>query len=250
MWIVWVPLVTGWLTLPYLALVRRNAWLHTPAFALTDPTYAGLRWVAAGVALLCLLLTAWCWARMDANWSMAVSEAQRGELIVDGLFARVRHPIYALSVMLMLCSAMIVATVPMLVDCGHTHRAHAPEGAQRRAAPAEDARRCVRALSADAPGASCRASARVRPDRAGVRRDMGPRRRRLLAAAALAIADIGQHGVPGRCTRCRSSRLPMPRTRIGCWRSIPSGSPRPTCAMSWRARRPRVSSIFRAASRG
>ena len=115
MWIVWVPLVTGWLTLPYLALVRRNAWLHTPAFALTDPTYAGLRWVAAGVALLCLLLTAWCWARMDANWSMAVSEAQRGELIVDGLFARVRHPIYALSVMLMLCSAVIVATVPMLV---------------------------------------------------------------------------------------------------------------------------------------
>lgn len=115
MWIVWVPLVTGWLTLPYLALVRRNPWLHTPAFALTDPTYAGLRWVAAGVALLCLLLTAWCWARMDANWSMAVSEAQRGELIVDGLFARVRHPIYALSVMLMLCSAVIVATVPMLV---------------------------------------------------------------------------------------------------------------------------------------
>ena len=115
MWIVWVPLVTGWLTLPYLALVRRNAWLHTPAFALTDPAYAGLRWLAAGIALLCLLLTAWCWARMDANWSMAVSEAQRGELIADGLFARVRHPIYALSVMLMLCSAVIVATVPMLV---------------------------------------------------------------------------------------------------------------------------------------
>jgi protein-S-isoprenylcysteine O-methyltransferase Ste14 len=115
MWIVWVPLVTGWLTLPYLALVRRNAWLHTAAFALTDPAYAGLRWLAAAIALLCLLLTAWCWARMDANWSMAVSEAQRGELIVDGLFARVRHPIYALSVMLMLCSAVIVATVPMLV---------------------------------------------------------------------------------------------------------------------------------------
>jgi len=115
MWIVWVPLVTGWLTLPYLALVRRNVWLHTPAFAFTDPSYAGLRWVAAGIALLCLLLTAWCWARMDANWSMAVSEAQRGELIADGLFARVRHPIYALSVMLMICSAVIVATLPMLV---------------------------------------------------------------------------------------------------------------------------------------
>jgi len=114
MWLIWVPLVTAWFMLPYLALVRRSPWLHTPAFALTDPAYAGLRWVAAVVALLCLLLTAWCWARMDANWSMAVSERTRGELISDGLFARVRHPIYALSVTLMLCSAVIVATPPML----------------------------------------------------------------------------------------------------------------------------------------
>jgi protein-S-isoprenylcysteine O-methyltransferase Ste14 len=114
MWIVWVPLVTGWFTLPYLALVRRNPWLHTPAFALTDPFYSGLRWAAAAVALLCLLLTAWCWARMDANWSMAVSEQERGELIADGLFSRVRHPIYALSIKLMLCSAVIVATPPMV----------------------------------------------------------------------------------------------------------------------------------------
>jgi protein-S-isoprenylcysteine O-methyltransferase Ste14 len=114
MWLIWVPLVTAWLMLPYLALVRRSPWLHTPAFALADPAYVGLRWVAAAVALLCLLLTAWCWARMDADWSMAVSEQTRGELISDGLFSRVRHPIYALSVTLMLCSAVIVATPPML----------------------------------------------------------------------------------------------------------------------------------------
>jgi protein-S-isoprenylcysteine O-methyltransferase Ste14 len=114
MWLIWVPLVAAWLMLPYLALVRRSPWLHTPAFALTDPAYAGLRWAAAAVALLCLLLTAWCWARMDADWSMAVSEQTRGELISDGLFSRVRHPIYALSVTLMLCSAVIVATPPML----------------------------------------------------------------------------------------------------------------------------------------
>ena len=114
MWVVWVPLVTAWLTLPYFALVRHGPWLHTPDFALTDPVYSALRWMAAAIGVICLLLTAWCWARMDANWSMAVSEAQRGELIADGLFARVRHPIYALSVMLMLCSAVIVATPPML----------------------------------------------------------------------------------------------------------------------------------------
>jgi protein-S-isoprenylcysteine O-methyltransferase Ste14 len=114
LWMVWVPLVVAWLVLPYLALTRRSAWLHTPVFALTDPSYAVLRWAAIAVALTCLMLTAWCWARMDANWSMAVSEEQRGELIADGLFARVRHPIYALSVTLMICTAVIVATLPIL----------------------------------------------------------------------------------------------------------------------------------------
>ena len=114
-WVVLVPVVMAWIALPYLALVRRSPWLHTPAFALAQPGYATLRWVAAGCAVACLLLTAWCWARMDANWSMAVSEKDRGELIADGLFARVRHPIYALSVLLMLCSAIVVATPPMIV---------------------------------------------------------------------------------------------------------------------------------------
>ena len=115
LWTVWVPLVVAWLVLPYLALVRRGAWLRTPDWATEDPAYAALRWLAAGIAIVCLLLTAWCWARMDANWSMAVNDEHKGELIVDGLFARVRHPIYALSILLMLCTAAIVATALMLL---------------------------------------------------------------------------------------------------------------------------------------
>lgn len=114
LWVIWVPLIAAWIVLPYLAMVRHSGWLHTPDAALADSTYAPLRWIAAGCALLALLLTAWCWARMDDNWSMAVSDQQRGELIVDGLFAHVRHPIYALSVLLMLCSAVVVATPLML----------------------------------------------------------------------------------------------------------------------------------------
>ena len=113
MWVVWVPLVAAWLALPYLALVRPSHWLHTPVVALTEPAYAGLRWAAALIALVCLCLTAWCWARMDTDWSIAIIEEQQGEFIADGLFAGVRHPIYALSVLLMICSAVITATLPM-----------------------------------------------------------------------------------------------------------------------------------------
>jgi protein-S-isoprenylcysteine O-methyltransferase Ste14 len=115
MWVVWVPLVATWTVLPYLALVRRTSWLRPSSFAIEEPAYAALRWAAAGCAVLCLVMTVWCWARMDHDWSMAVSEEHKGELITDGLFAVVRHPIYALSILLMICTAVIVATLPMLM---------------------------------------------------------------------------------------------------------------------------------------
>jgi protein-S-isoprenylcysteine O-methyltransferase Ste14 len=114
-WVVLVPLIVLWIVLPWLALTRTQALLAPPEFVLRVPPYAALRWVAAVCAVMCLALTAKCWARMGSDWRMAVSETQKSALITDGLFARVRHPIYALQILLMLCSAIIVATVPMLV---------------------------------------------------------------------------------------------------------------------------------------
>ena len=35
-------------------------------------------------------------------------------LITDGMFARIRHPIYAFSILLMLCTMIVVPTPPML----------------------------------------------------------------------------------------------------------------------------------------
>ena len=111
---VWVPLVVAWNVLPYLAVVRRVPSLGVPSFALEEPAYAALRAIAAVVALSCLILTTWCWARMGKRWGMAVSERDGGELITDGLFSRVRHPIYSLSMLLMACSAVVVPTPPMV----------------------------------------------------------------------------------------------------------------------------------------
>jgi protein-S-isoprenylcysteine O-methyltransferase Ste14 len=114
MWLVWLPLVAAWLTLPVLAL-RGGAGLFTlPPFALAQP-YAPLRWLAAFGALGCLLATWRVWRAMGANWSMAVTAERNRELLTEGPFARVRHPIYALSLLLMLCSLAVVPTLPMLV---------------------------------------------------------------------------------------------------------------------------------------
>jgi protein-S-isoprenylcysteine O-methyltransferase Ste14 len=115
MWIVWVPLVAAWITLPYLALVRTQTLLAMPVFVHQSAGYFALRWIAAVCALICLLLTSVCWSRMGTHWRMAVSLKGEEELITDGPFRHVRHPIYSLSMLLMICSAIVVPTVPMLV---------------------------------------------------------------------------------------------------------------------------------------
>ncbi|TMH19074.1 MAG: isoprenylcysteine carboxylmethyltransferase family protein [Betaproteobacteria bacterium] len=100
MFVIWIPLVIAWIVLPWLALTRANPLFAVPQFVKEEPLYAALRWLAALIALACLAMTA--------------SEKRKGTLITDGLFAYVRHPIYSLSMLLMLCTAIIIATPLML----------------------------------------------------------------------------------------------------------------------------------------
>jgi protein-S-isoprenylcysteine O-methyltransferase Ste14 len=113
MWAVWVPLVMAWLAFPYLAATRSAAPWAVPDFA-REPSWAALRWAAAAVAVVCLALSIECWVRMGSRWRMAVVPGERTELVTSGLYARIRHPIYALSIVLMVCSAVVVVTLPML----------------------------------------------------------------------------------------------------------------------------------------
>lgn len=115
MWLVWMPLVAAWCVLPYLALSRTAPPLGIPEFAHASTGYALLRAVAMVVAVGSLLVTVKCWAHMGSDWRMDVSVTKPTKLITDGLFRHIRHPIYAFSMLLMLCSAVIVPTVPMAV---------------------------------------------------------------------------------------------------------------------------------------
>jgi len=115
LWIVWVPMVAAWVALPLLGLTKTGGWLAVPEFARQQPAFAALRWTAAFCGVFCLVMTHKCWARMGANWRMDVRPDRKTELITDGLFARVRHPIYGLSMLLVLCCAATVANAPMLL---------------------------------------------------------------------------------------------------------------------------------------
>lgn len=113
MGLVWIPIVAAWIVLPYLAATHASGAFSLPGFARASAPYEGARWAAAIVAVLCLAATAKCWARMGKDWRMDVSADAPTELITDGLFRHIRHPIYAFSILLMICTAVVVPTPPM-----------------------------------------------------------------------------------------------------------------------------------------
>lgn len=120
MWLVWVPIVAAWIIVPWATLAGSAAVPRLPEFAVREPAYAALRWVAAVVAVIALAATIRCWLWMGSAWRMDVGIVHKTDLITDGLFARVRHPIYAFSILLMLCSSAIVPTAPMaLIASAH-----------------------------------------------------------------------------------------------------------------------------------
>ena len=114
MGIIWVPIVILWIVLPWLAQTRNGGWLGLPDFTALA-IYMAFRWLAALVAVMCLVATARCWARMGKDWRMAVAVGEQTNLITDGPFRRIRHPIYAFSILLMICTLVVVPTLPMLV---------------------------------------------------------------------------------------------------------------------------------------
>ncbi len=116
--LVWLPVVAAWVALPWLALSRSTPPLGLPAFASAMP-YAALRHVAMVTALACLVLTVQSWRRMGRHWRMAVTDEEQ-MLITEGMFSRVRHPIYALSILLMGCTMVVVPT-GLMVAIGVTH---------------------------------------------------------------------------------------------------------------------------------
>ena len=112
MWLIWVPSAAAWMFLPYAALKRAAGPFALPEFASAEP-YQFLRWAAAVCAVVSLLAIIRSWLRMGDDWRMDIG-ARKTDLITDGLFRLIRHPIYAFSMLLMICSVVVVPTAAMI----------------------------------------------------------------------------------------------------------------------------------------
>jgi protein-S-isoprenylcysteine O-methyltransferase Ste14 len=115
---IWFPVVFLWIVIPI-----STPWISKPPWIIRLLIAAPpLAWVALFVAIFAFILTLICWKKMGKSWRMGVDPAEKTSLIVTGPFARVRHPIYALSSVLMLATVAIVPA-PLMIAVAIVHLA-------------------------------------------------------------------------------------------------------------------------------
>ena len=119
MWLFWVPTVIGWNVVPTLAYAAPYSLLRAPQWAFEHP-HAAANWIAVIAAVSAYVLTVPCWLTLKSNWSLAIVPAKATELITHGLYKRIRHPIYALGILLLLAT-IIVAPSPAMLLFGVSH---------------------------------------------------------------------------------------------------------------------------------
>ena len=115
MWLVWVPLIVLWNALPGMALRKDDPPWALPAFATDSSAMFAVRWLAAGMGVAALLLTIVCWITMGRSWRVAIVPGEKTALVTSGPFRFVRHPIYALSCLMIVCTAVVLPTWPMMI---------------------------------------------------------------------------------------------------------------------------------------
>jgi protein-S-isoprenylcysteine O-methyltransferase Ste14 len=114
--IVWYPVVAVWIAHPLAqAFTRKPQHYAQPLFDMPV-----VRWIAVGIAILAMTATLICWKRMGRSWRMGINPQEKTSLVVAGPWAYVRHPIYALSILLMLCTMVILPT-PLMLAAGVVH---------------------------------------------------------------------------------------------------------------------------------
>ena len=128
--VIWFPFVVFWILIPVLSSFPLSwysgggsGWGPTlrKIFPLSvSPLFdsLALEFIALLVALVAFILTWLCWQKMGKSWRMGIDPAEKTNLITTGPYARVRHPIYALSSLLMLATVLAIPSPLMLLVAG------------------------------------------------------------------------------------------------------------------------------------
>jgi protein-S-isoprenylcysteine O-methyltransferase Ste14 len=113
---VWLPVVCLWIAIPISTIFLRDP----PRILAPLIDVPVLAWGAFAVAVAAFVLTLICWKKMGKSWRMGIDPEEKTSLIVPGPFAYLRHPIYALSSVLMLATAA-ADPAPLMLGVAAVH---------------------------------------------------------------------------------------------------------------------------------
>src|SRR2546422_541739 len=99
--LIWAPIVVIWIVQPFVVGFMWPSSLLRPL--IYRPTIA---WICAAVVFAGYLATRRCWKTMGRQWRMGIDPAEKTTMVATGPFAYVRHPIYALSQLMMLATVI------------------------------------------------------------------------------------------------------------------------------------------------
>jgi protein-S-isoprenylcysteine O-methyltransferase Ste14 len=114
--IIWQPVVWAWIALPLAAAFKAPS--HSPDHPLFHSII--VQWIGVAIATFAYIATRVCWKRMGKSWRMGIDPNEKTVLIFTGAYAYVRHPIYALSILLMIATVMILPT-PIMIGVAVIH---------------------------------------------------------------------------------------------------------------------------------
>ena len=103
------PLEIALLTLAWLAFFVPLVWVAAPVFAFADYS---LHPVPLLVGVVCLAVGLWLFARSHAdlgtNWSITLEVREEHQLVTQGIYHAVRHPMYSALLLYSLGQALVV----------------------------------------------------------------------------------------------------------------------------------------------
>jgi protein-S-isoprenylcysteine O-methyltransferase Ste14 len=105
----WIPTIVAWCVQPWFAL------RHYFHFSTHSLTWTVTGFIGAAVCISATIATFSCWREMGRSWRIGIDPEEKTQLIFSGPFRVVRHPIYTLSIFLVLGTLATTPTLVMLV---------------------------------------------------------------------------------------------------------------------------------------
>jgi protein-S-isoprenylcysteine O-methyltransferase Ste14 len=115
--VLWYPCILVLLAGLWIAAARQfhgggglTGWLVAPGMAWLIVALA-----ATLICIICTIITFVCWQKMGRSWRIGIDPGERLELVSTGPYRHVRHPIYALRMVINVCACVMAPTVLVIV---------------------------------------------------------------------------------------------------------------------------------------